>query len=44
MKRGIKLEIKQQITVMTNSNISTGLDVQRKALTASELIYGTLQE
>jgi hypothetical protein len=29
---------------MTKSNISTGLDVQRKALTASELIYGTLKE
>jgi hypothetical protein len=38
------LEIKQQITLMTNSNISTGLDAQRKALTASELIHGTLQQ
>jgi hypothetical protein len=44
IKRGIKLEIKQQITAMTSSNISTELDVKPKALTAFELIYWILQE
>jgi len=44
IKQDIKLEIKQQITVMTNSNISTGLAAKHKALTAFELIYWISQE